>query len=249
MKEYKLTCTASQELKAVLILFVDAQPQLSDAEYVAGLREHLTTETLLNPEILIGPSTLYRILRDYLLRKGFGYVSHPSSSRIYKGLANCFLEDEDGKTYAFSIVDNLRNDTPTPSGQTCVITQMTDTSRNDNDSERKLAHSLSQRFKKEERFTGKLGENIEEYFDNYKTASEDYALTEQQKFRYLHNLFDEDAKRFYRTNVQYISLSYNEARTKMENEYNIITRQSRVKQYLQSLHLNKIIEKESCDVG
>lgn len=34
----------------------------------------------------------------------------------------------------------------------------------------------------------------------------------------------------------------------MEDEYNSITRQSRVGHYLQTLHLNKIAEKESCDV-
>lgn len=46
-----------------------------------------------------------------------------------------------------------------------------------------------------------LVESIEEYFDNYETSIENYALTEQHKFRYMHNLFDEDAKPFYRTTV------------------------------------------------
>lgn len=66
------------------------------------------------------------------------------------------------------------------------------------DSESKLAHNISQRFKNEDRFTGKLGENIEEYLGNYEVACEDYNLSETQKLRHLHNLFDEDAKRFFR---------------------------------------------------
>lgn len=91
---------------------------------------------------------------------------------MYRGIANCFLDDEDDKTYAFSIIINLRHFTSNPFGQgSCTVTQINDNSRNDNDTERKLAPNLLPRFKKEESFTGKLGESIELYFNNYEAAS------------------------------------------------------------------------------
>ena len=104
-------------------------------------------------------------------------------------------------------------------------------------------HNISQRFKKEDRFTGKIGEDINEYFENYELAAEDYSVSSTQKHRYLHNLFEEEAKRFYRSEVQTDSLSYEDARLKMEKEFNSFTRQNRVRQYLQGLHFDKFIEK------
>lgn len=50
-----------------------------------------------------------------------------------------------------------------------------------------MAHNISQRFRKEEKFSGKLGENISESFKNYDEACSDYALTDEQKLKYLHN--------------------------------------------------------------
>lgn len=62
----------------------------------------------------------------------------------------------------------------------------------------------------------------------------------------MHNLFQDDAKTFHRTNVQYLAISYEEARAKMDNQYNSTTRQSLIRQYF---HLDKLMEKESCHVN
>lgn len=90
-----------------------------------------------------------------MVLKGFDSGPH-LSSRIYKGLESRFLEEEDDKTYVFSIIDNLLQYTPNPSGKTSASTQMTDTSRTVNFSERKLAITLPQSSEKEECFKGKL---------------------------------------------------------------------------------------------
>lgn len=62
--DYKQTCAASQEIKAVLTLFINAKSQLSNAECIVGLKEYLTAKTtvaqiVFNPEILLRPYTLY----------------------------------------------------------------------------------------------------------------------------------------------------------------------------------------------
>ena len=109
---------------------------------------------------------------------------------------------------------------------------------------------MSQRFKcKSEKFSGKIGDNIEEFFQNYDIAVTDYSLSEEQKKKYLHNLFDEEAKRFYRSIHNLNDLQFDQIKSKMVNEYNNITRQNRVRQYLQGLKLSEIIQKESCDIS
>ena len=63
--------------------------------------------------------------------------------------------------------------------------------------------------------------------------------------RYLHKLFEGEARRFYRSHVQNECISYKSyksSKSKMESELNSNTRQRRVGQYLQALHLNEIRE-------
>jgi phage-related protein len=62
----------------------------------------------------------------------------------------------------------------------------------------KIAHSMATRFKIEQKFTGKLGEDLTEYISNYMDAANDYNLTNQQKMDFMHHLLDGEAKRFYR---------------------------------------------------
>lgn len=71
--------------------------------------------------------------------KCFEYVAHSFSTRSYRGLANCFLDNEDDKIYAFYLLDNVRSFPSNPSGQgSSAVNQITDTSRKENDSEQKL---------------------------------------------------------------------------------------------------------------
>ena len=44
------------------------------------------------------------------------------------------------------------------------------------ESNRKLAHNIASRFRRDDRFTGKLGENITEAINNYIDAAVDYQL-------------------------------------------------------------------------
>ena len=75
----------------------------------------------------------------------------------------------------------------------------------------KLAYNMSQKFE-DEKFSSKIGEDIEEYFNNYETAATDYKLDENMKLQYLHNLFDEEPRRFYREKVANSTHSYLEAK-------------------------------------
>lgn len=92
----------------------------------------------------------------------------------------------------------------------------------------KVAHNIATRFKSIEKFSGKLGEDVNEHIENYLDAANVYGLENAKKLQFFHNIFEGEARRFYRQNVMGISQSFVEACTRMREEYNSITRQNRV---------------------
>lgn len=249
LSEYNPISTSDCQFKSVLALYVNADPQPSNEECIQGLQDDLTVEMLFQEEVLRGPTTLFRLLRDYIVTKGFNYVPCPGSNRIIKGIANSFFDTSD-KEYAFGCLENLRNPIQVSGSTSQVVSTPSRNNVNQNgEDERKIAHSIAQRFKRDERFTGKLGEDINEFLSNYNEAALDYNLSQSQKFRYVHNLFDGEAKRFFRDQVFPQCDNYPSAAAQMIAEYNNITRQNRVRQYLQGISLTSIMEKESCDTS
>jgi hypothetical protein len=57
----------------------------------------------------------------------------------------------------------------------------------------KIAHGIATRFKAEQKFTGKPGEDLTEYISNYIDAANDYNLSAKQRLDYMH-LLDGEAK-------------------------------------------------------
>lgn len=93
----------------------------------------------------------------------------------------------------------------------------------------------------EDRFKGTSGEDVEEFFKTYETTSIYYKIDNKLKLQFLHNLFDGEAKRFYHDHVYPIVLTYEDAKSKMINQYNNTTTQNRMRQFLQNLSLSSIM--------
>lgn len=117
-----------------------------------------------------------------------------------------------------------------------------------NGAEDRTAHNLATRFKFTEKLTGNLGEYLYEHIENYLDAANDYKLDNLRKLLFFQNIFDGEAKKFYRQNVMGTSQPFIEACTKTKQEYNTITRQNTVRKYLQSLRLNSIVRAENCTI-
>lgn len=76
----------------------------------------------------------------------------------------------------------------------------------------------------------------------------DYDLSPAQKLKYLHILFIGEANIFYRNYVQSVSSSFQEACASVQNEFNSIARQNRIRKYLQTLSIGSIMKTKSCSV-
>lgn len=64
----------------------------------------------------------------------------------------------------------------------------------------------------------------------------------------MHNIFDGEAKRFYSDQVYENLFTYEDEKSKMIFQYNRAKTQNHMRQYLQNLNLNSILEKENCDI-
>ena len=79
------------------------------------------------------------------------------------------------------------------------------------------------------------------FVDEYKQITRDYGLSQTQKLQYMHNLLRQDAKRFYIDKVDGYATSFNQAVDIIESEYNPKVRQTKVKNYFNTLRLTKFI--------
>lgn len=83
-------------VKAVLGMFILEEPQPDNDTYTAGLRTDHTMELLYHEDMLRGPTTVFRILREHFVLKRISYVDHSNSNSITYGHINMFLtSDED----------------------------------------------------------------------------------------------------------------------------------------------------------
>jgi hypothetical protein len=87
-----------------------------------------------------------------------------------------------------------------------------------------------------------MDESLEDKFLTYRTIARDYQLRNSQKVELIHNLFDEEALRFYNNHVREKAATIEEVYQLMSKEFNSITRQEKVKNQLHSLKLHHFVE-------
>lgn len=106
-------------------------------------------------------------------------------------------------------------------------------------------HDIAQRFKNGDcKYGGTDDEDLFEFLITYETTAEDYEMSDEQKCRYIHNLFKEEALRFYNSNVRPNASSYMEAKKLMLLHFNSPDVQARVKNELLSIKFETFINKE-----
>ena len=229
------------DVKATLSIHVSADPQPDPDVCISNLREDLPPEVLYAKEMLRGPTVLYRLIRDYLVVKGLAYTPHPTSNRISHGLVNMIYVDNTDR-----ILANQSLISPPPGSTQGSQQSFPQTNEAPNS---KIAHNISSRFKKDDRYTGKIGEDIQEAINNYRDCAEDFHLGDEQMLRFFHNIFDGEAKRFYRSHVIQRATDFNSAASLMVKEFNSLTRQNRVRKLLQNLRLSRIIDTKRIPVS
>lgn len=117
-------------------------------------------------------------------------------------LAHCFFGTPKDREYVLLQIDNLKSQSAWPKSKLSpdkFLYQQPPTTSHLHvlEEDRNLAHKLSQRFKKEVGFSAVFDQDLLEFLHSYEKASNDYISTGNQSFRFVHYLFEGEAKRFY----------------------------------------------------
>lgn len=107
---------------------------------------------------------------------------------------------------------------------------------------------MSQSFKMNEIFSGKLCVHVHAYLNNYEEACSNYFFSEEQKFSSLHNLFDGEAKQYYRDTTVGTCSMYDDFKQLLISKYSNATKKEKIGQYFQKLSLRIVMDKKICDV-
>ena len=165
LASYDPYSSAHRELKAVLSYIINSDKQPRDnVELMERLGQELPAEVLFSRENMSGPTTLFRIFRDYLVHHGFTYRKHPDSNRIISGLIHCYLGDADN---ALALENYVKNSSHGTSERvTTIVEKKTEEQRgprfkdDEVHDERRLVESISKRIDRDKKFSGKIGEDI-----------------------------------------------------------------------------------------
>ena len=177
LEAYDAPTDAHREFKAALMMYMTLDLPPPNEEILSNIREEFTVEFLYNPIFLRGPSVLHRIFRYFLVHLGMEYVQYPCKSFITYGLLNSFLESDEDKSYALSQLQASKSNSRVVLQQASQNeSQAMSGSDIQRSSDRKAIASLATKFKKDDRFSGKLGEYINEVICNYRDACLDFSI-------------------------------------------------------------------------
>lgn len=95
----------------------------------------------------------------------------------------------------------------------------------------------------ENKYGGRDDENLQEFLDQYFLISDDCQLSQTERLQYLHNIFKGEALNFYKNEVKGKEHTLGGAIAKIQNYFNGIDEQQRVKAELNLLSLESFVRK------
>lgn len=84
------TIIEALNMKAGLSVIINRNEQLNPEECINGLQKGPTIEFPYSEDVIRGPTTLFHVLRDYLVLKSFQYKQHLNTDKLLFGIAHCF---------------------------------------------------------------------------------------------------------------------------------------------------------------
>lgn len=176
------------QVKNTMITVRSIEPQPANKECSIMVEEMLSPENIYTPDLLHATSPIYRIIRDYLVVKGreFEHVGR----RVYLGLSKTICTDPTDQDQAQQLVEAFQAQPHNPNirgnGENRHVPNQEHKKRN-------LPHHFSNRFREEEHFSETIGQDITVYGQNFSDAKRDFELSDKQKLKYFHNLYDEQS--------------------------------------------------------
>lgn len=109
LSSFHFVSDKQKQIKAVLDVSVNANLQRANEKIRNDLKEDLSTELSYYDGSPKGLIILFRIVRDYLLRKEIQYGWNPENQRIMVGLVNCFFDPDSNENYAWERIATAKS--------------------------------------------------------------------------------------------------------------------------------------------
>eukprot|EP00171_Calliarthron_tuberculosum_P023415 IDg23415t1 len=246
--------TVSDEIGGLIYSVRDLDARIQESA-MTGVQVREAFAEMYPPAVLFSPKLMampavHSSLRDWLNSRGANLAIH-STRRVIMTLASSLYDESEDREAAMEIAGQIvaegRRSSRSTAAATSTGVEVTTRSNIGAASgfqprEDKTAHNMGMRFRdKDTKFSGDIGQSWMEYVAEYQQVARDYGLSPAQKKQYLHNLLRGDAKRFYLDQVDNQVNNFNQAVLVIENEYNSVVRQNRVKTYLGTLRLSKFV--------
>ena len=100
---------------------------------------------------------------------------------------------------------------------------------------------------KDSKYSGADSENIMDYTVQYDLVSRDFNLSHQENLQHVHNLFCWESLRYYHAEVQPLGNKYADVITKMESQFNSVSKQQFVKAESSGLLFQDMVDKSDGD--
>jgi hypothetical protein len=202
------------DIKAMLALCVNEDPQIKDDACFSGLREDFPPSLLYLGKAVSGATILHRLLRNHLQLKGVVYIQSIESTRITYELITMLQESQSDYDTALALLRDAQLSI-LDAVSTCKAVN-NETHAYSSKSFRKNAYCMTTRFKAEQKFTGKLGEGITKYISNCRDTANDYNFSVKQKLDYMHHLLDGETNMFYCERILSSCATFAEATSMMQ---------------------------------
>lgn len=158
-----------------------------------------------------------------------------------------YLEEADTNR-AFGFLENLATSTSTtlPSTVPTLVSTPTISTAyfNVDYNGQNIVYAFTNKLKKEDRFTGRIEEDFNEYIANYIDTCDDINVENGFRLKYLLNILYGEAERMYQYSIQSIAKTCSEACDSLRNEYIYTAHLIRLGQYLQSPCFTNVVNGE-----
>lgn len=126
-----------------------------------NIKKSIYVEVLCTDKTLRGSIILPRLFRDFLVLKGYRFVSDPETNKIMHGFVHCFIDSDSDRAYGGKKLTTLNSEVATIFLLENVCTQPIE-----NFVDIKIGHNMVLGFRRHDKFSEKIGQNVSEYIIN-----------------------------------------------------------------------------------
>lgn len=111
------------------------------------------------------------------------------------------------------------------------------------------ANNISPQFREDDRFTVTLGEDINEYIQNFIESGDDYNFNSPQILCYSHGFLDYESKIFYTTYVHLICFTSEKACVEINDKCSTICTQNIMINFFQNVDITSVMVNRSSSLS